>query len=214
MRKILLGTLLAVVVFAVSGFVSAQDLWQWNSFTADYERFYYEIVSITTEWDYDSYEDVQVENRYYQLLELKRSGDGWVEVTQGYSYMVPQNELADQLSFMGGMFGLPMFLGGGEWLAEWMFLSMFAMDLELEVGNTMQLFDGSRVRVLDEETVAGVRGYIVRKFYRDTDEDGNRIDILTSEWVLAPNVGWPLRVNVYQDGEVVYSMTLLEYVRK
>ena len=41
MRKILLGTLLAVVVFAVSGFVSAQDLWQWNSFTADYERFYY-----------------------------------------------------------------------------------------------------------------------------------------------------------------------------
>lgn len=95
MRKILLGTLLAVVVFAVSGFVSAQDLWQWNSFTADYERFYYEIVSITTEWDYDSYEDVQVENRYYQLLELKRSGDGWVEVTQGYSYMVPQNELAD-----------------------------------------------------------------------------------------------------------------------
>ena len=213
-RKSLLGILIAAVVFVLSGAVYAQDLWQSNRFTADYERFYYEIVSNTTEWDYDLFEEVKVENRFNQLLELKKADDGLVEVTQGYSYMVPQDQLSDQLSFMGGMFGLPMFLGGGEWLGEWMFLAMFASELELEVGNTMQLFDGSRVRVVDEETVAGVRGYVVLKFYRETDEDGNRIDVLTSEWVIAPDVGWPLRVNVFQEDEVVYSMTLLEYERK
>ena len=81
-RKSLLGILIAAVVFVLSGAVYAQDLWQSNRFTADYERFYYEIVSNTTEWDYDLFEEVKVENRFNQLLELKKADDGLVEVTQ------------------------------------------------------------------------------------------------------------------------------------
>ena len=54
----------------------------------------------------------------------------------------------------------------------------------------------------------------MRRFRRETDEEGNRVDILTSEWVIAPNVGWPLDVKIYQEDKLVYQMTLKEYERR
>ena len=77
-----------------------------------------------------------------------------------------------------------------EGLAEYMLLGLSASDLELEVGNTIQLFDGSRVRVVEEETVAGIQGYLLRKSISDTDEAGNKVDVVTSEWVIAPDIAW------------------------
>jgi len=92
---------------------------------------------------------------------------------------------------------------------------MFASDLEFEVGNTMQLFDGSRVRVVEEQKVAGVDGFLARKLIREEDEEGNRRERVTSEWIIAPDVGWPLAVKVFDsDGNLTYSMTLLEYERR
>ena len=60
----------------------------------------------------------------------------------------------------------------------------------------MQLLDSSRVRVVGERTVAGITGYLLNKFDRETDEHGNMVEIVTSEWVIAPNVGWPLAVTL------------------
>ena len=77
----------------------------------------------------------------------------------------------------------------------------------------MQTFDGSRLRVVEEQTVAGVKGYLIRKFVRETDDDGNRVDITTQSGS-SPNVGWPPQLIMYQDGEVVSQMTLVEYERK
>ena len=150
--------------------------------------------------------------KQFQTVELAKLDDETTELTMAYTYYVSQEEIADQLGLMG--FGMNWIMGGGNWIGEFMMLGFFASDLELEVGNTMQMFDGSRIRVVEKQTVAGVEGYLCRKSVREEDEDGNRIEILTSEWVIAPNVGWPLAVKVYEDDEVVYIMELVEYSRR
>ncbi|MGI6149595.1 MAG: hypothetical protein ACOYEU_09605 [Limnochordia bacterium] len=213
-RKSLFIVLSAVVVLSVSVVGWAQDVWKWNEFNADYERFYYESVTYTSSWDWELGEEVEIEVKTGQLLELRKVDDEYTEVTQGHTVLTPTAELKDQLSFLGGFFSLSSAFSSSMWISESMMLGMFAQDLELEVGNTMQLFDGSRIRVLDEVTVAGIKGYLVRRFRRETDEEGNRVDILTSEWVIAPNVGWPLDVKIYQEDKLVYQMTLKEYERR
>ena len=99
-------------------------------------------------------------------------------------------------------------------LGEYTWLSMAASDFELEVGNTMQLFDGSRITVVGEQTVAGLQGYLIRKYIRDADENGNRIDIVTSEYDRTQRRSRAFGRNVYRHGEPYYSKTLIEYERK
>ncbi|NMB02462.1 MAG: hypothetical protein GX971_13255 [Firmicutes bacterium] len=213
-RKSLLMALVVVVLLSSSMVVFAQEYWAWNTFNAQEERFKYEVVSRTSEWDYEVGEEVWIENRQYQTLELRRIDDSTYEVTTGYTFNLPSDELGDKLSFMGGTIGLSMLFGAGDWFGELMMLGFFASDLELEVGNSMQTFDGSRIKVVEKMTVAGVDGYFATKHRRDTDESGGRVDILTSEWVFAPDVGWPLLVRIYEEDQVVYSMELVEYSRK
>lgn len=213
LRKVLVMLLAVVLALSWNMAAFAQEYWAFNKFTAQEERFKYEIVSRTQEWDYDAGEEVWKESRQFQTLELKSLGDT-TEVTLANTYHLPTEELGDHLNFMGGMFNLSFLLGGGDWFGELLLLGLFATDLELEVGNSMQTFDGSRLRVVEKQTVAGVEGYFFTKQIRETDEDGNRVDILTSEWVVAPDVGWPLLLRIYYEGEVVYSMELVEYDRK
>jgi hypothetical protein len=211
-RKSLIIVFALVAVLSFSSMGLAQEYWAWNKFDAQYEKFKYEITSYATEWDWDLGEDVEVEVKQFQTVELAKLDDETTELTMAYTYYVSQEEIADQLGLMG--FGMNWIMGGGNWIGEFMMLGFFASDLELEVGNTMQMFDGSRIRVVEKQTVAGVEGYLCRKSVREEDEDGNRIEILTSEWVIAPNVGWPLAVKVYEDDEVVYIMELVEYSRR
>lgn len=214
-RKLTLIVLCVVVVLSMSGLAWAQDYWNYGVFPYAYEKFVYEVVSIEETWDWELGEDVVVEHKSYQFIELRKVDEDTIEVTQGTTTDVPADQLSDHLNVMGGLMNLSMLMGGGGWLSDFWMLSMWAADLELEVGNTMQLFDGSRVRVVEETSVAGVKGYLVRKFIRETDESGNRTDITTSEWVIAPNVGWPLALTSYsEEGEVTYRMTLVEYERK
>ena len=211
-RKSLIIVFALVVVFSFSSLGLAQEYWDWNKFDAQYEKFTYEITSYTTQWDWEIGEDVPVEVKQLQTVELERLDEETTELTMAYTYHVSQEELAEQLGLMG--FNMSWIMGGGEWLGQFMLLGFFASDLELEVGNSMQVFDGSRVRVVEKQTVAGVEGYLCRKTVREEDEEGNRIEILNSEWVIAPKVGWPLLVRVYRDDQVVYVMELVEYSRK
>jgi hypothetical protein len=153
-----------------------------------------------------------METRQSQTMELRQMGDGITEVTRSYTHAIPQGQLSDELGMMG--FGLAALMGGGEWFGEFMMLGFFATDLEFEVGSSMQTFDGARLRVIEKQTVAGVEGYFVTRSLRQEDDEGNRLDVLTSEWVIAPNVGWPLLVRVYQDGQLTYVMELVEYTRE
>ncbi|MCK9525395.1 MAG: hypothetical protein M0R49_05660 [Limnochordia bacterium] len=213
-RKSLMIVLSLVVILSFSSLGFAQESWEWNSFTAQYERFKYEITTYSSYYDYDLEQDVPVEKQQTQVIELVRVDDETFEVTMASTYDVPQNELGDQLSLMG--LGMGWATGGGEWIGEFMMLGFFASDLELEVGSSMQTFDGARIRVVEKQTVAGVDGYFCTKSRRQEDSDGKRVDILTSEWVIAPDVGWPLVVRVYnQEGDQVkYVMQLVEYDRK
>ncbi|HBG00873.1 MAG TPA: hypothetical protein DDW87_04785 [Firmicutes bacterium] len=211
-RKSLLVVLGLVVALACSSLVFAQEYWEFNKFTADKESFKYEITSYSEQWDYELGEDVLRETRQTQTLGLRRVDDYTTEVTVGYTSDVPTSGLGEQLSLlaMGMGMSLPT---GGEWLGELMSLTLFAVEMELEEGSNIQMFDGSRFRVVEKRTVAGVEGYYCTKSTREQDEAGNRVDKLTSEWILAPGVGWPLLVRVYNDGEVTYVMELVEYSR-
>lgn len=210
-RKLLFIVLSLVLVLSFSSLVFAQEYWAWNSFTAQYERLKYEITSYSSYWDYEVGEDVPVEVRQVQVMELRQKDEETTEVTMAYTYDTPTAELGDELSLMG--LGMAWATGGGEWIGEFMMLGFFAADLELEVGSSMQVFDGSRIKVVEKQTVAGVEGYFCTKSVRNEDDAGNRVDVLTSEWVIAPNVGWPLLVRVYQDDQVKYVMELVEYAR-
>ena len=210
-RKLLCIVLALVIVLSFSSLGFAQEYWSWNTFTAQYERFKYEIISYSSYWDYEVGEDVPVETRQVQVMELRQMDEETTEVTVSYAYDVPTVELGDALSMMG--LGMAWATGGGEWIGEFMMLGFFAADLELEVGSSMQVFDGSRIRVVEKQTVAGVEGYFCTKTVRGEDGSGNRVDVLTSEWVIAPNVGWPLLVRVYQGDQVKYVMELVEYAR-
>ncbi len=211
-RKSLFMVLALVVVLSFSSLGLAQEYWNWNKFTAQHERFRYEITAYSSYYDYDLGEDVPLETRQIQEIELRQKDDETTEVTMSYTYDVAQEKLSDELSLMG--LGMAWATGGGEWIGEFMMLGFFAADLELEVGSIMQVFDGSRIKVMEKQTVAGVEGYFCTKSVRGEDGAGNRVDTLTSEWVIAPNVGWPLLVRVYQDGQVKYVMELVEYNRK
>jgi hypothetical protein len=191
----------------------AQDLWNYNVFPYDYEKFVYEVINYTKSWDWDTDEEIITEKKSIQVTELRKLDGENHEVTQSFTNVMESEKLFNELSFLGGLSGLSLLMSG-DWFAEMMFVGLWAADLDLEVGNTMQTFDGSRVRVVEEQTVAGVKGYLVRKSIRETDDEGNRVDILTSEWVIAPNVGWPLKLVMYSEGEVVSSMTLIEYERR
>lgn len=211
-RKSLFMVLAVVVVLSFSSLGFAQELWAWNTFTAQYERFKYEITSYSSYYDYETGEDVPLETHQIQEIELRQKDDETTEISMSYTYDVAREKLADELSLMG--MGMAWATGGGEWIGEFMMLGFFAIDLELEVGSSMQVFDGSRIRVVEKQTVAGVEGYFCTKSVRGEDAAGNRVDTVTSEWVIAPNVGWPLQVRVYQDGQVKYVMELVEYDRK
>ena len=119
------------------------------------------------------------------------------------------------LSFLGGGFSaLASILSGGSLFSEMMMMGLFASELEFEVGNTMQTWDGSRLRVVEETSVAGVDGYLVRKMILKEDEQGRR-EIVVSEWIINPEVGWPLALKVFDEqGNVLYDMRLVEYAKR
>ena len=188
--------------------------WQWNQFTKDYEKLYYEIRNYALTYDYDTGNEVFVESKNYQLLEVKKLGDGEFEVTQAVTSIMNEKEI-EGLSFLGGGFSaLASILSGGSLFSEMMMMGLFASELEFEVGNTMQTWDGSRLRVVEETSVAGVDGYLVRKMIRKEDEQGRR-EIVVSEWIINPEVGWPLALKVfYEQGNVLYDMRLVEYAKR
>ena len=212
-RKLPIVVLSVVVVLSCSMLAWAQDLWNYNVFPYDYEKFVYEVINYTKSWDWDTDEEIITEKKSIQVTELRKLDGENHEVTQSFTNVMESEKLFNELSFLGGLSGLSLLMSG-DWFADMMFVGLWAADLDLEVGNTMQTFGGSRVRVVEEQTVAGVKGYLVRKSIRETDDEGNRVNILTSEWVIAPNVGWPLKLVMYSEGEVVSSMTLIEYERR
>lgn len=209
-HKSLSVVFVVLVVLSLAGVGSAQELWKFNDFSAAYERFLYEVVSWEGVWDQGLADEVISEITFYEHWELGVSQRG-MEVSMGYRYWLPLEEADTTLTFMGAALSSLPIRKEPEGLAEYMLLGLSASDLELEVGNTIQLFDGSRVRVVEEETVAGIQGYLLRKSISDTDEAGNKVDVVTSEWVIAPDIAWPLAVRLYQDGELFFQKTLVEY---
>lgn len=80
-RKSLLVVLSLILVLSGSGSLLAQEYWEFGKFTADYERFRYQITSYSTQWDWDLGEDVIVESTQYQLIELKKIDGENTELT-------------------------------------------------------------------------------------------------------------------------------------
>jgi len=209
---VLVLSLIVMLLFGVS--LSAQEYWAYGEFNQQYERFKYEITSYSYKWDYDLGEEVREETKQIQTLELNKIDDDTTKLTIAYTYDVPSKDLYDQFTFMG-LSGLSSFMmSGGDWIGEIVMLNFYAEDMELEVGSIIQLYDGSRIRITEKQTVAGVEGYFFTRSERHQDDDGNRIDVKISEFVVAPDIGMPLLVRIYSGGEVSFIMELVEYSRQ
>ncbi len=157
-RKLLYISFILVVVLSLGASVFAQEYWEVNRFTQQQEILKYKITSLglSSEWDWETAEETitEIVKVQYLALEVSKVDEQTIEVITSYTnYYSPQN-LQDKISLLGGLF--TTMITNAEAFGELMMMGFFAEQLELEVGNNVLLFDGSRIKVGGKQKLAGV----------------------------------------------------------
>lgn len=84
--------------------------------------------------------------------------------------------------------------------------SFFFNQLELVVGEEMNLNGAGIIVISAEEMIAGRKGFVCRLYQNDKKT-------LVSEWVIDPKLGIPLRSRVYQFNKLHSEIVLLKYLK-
>ena len=203
-------------VFSITTFTPVYDEWYWLL-----EEDWGELSDEEWEahWDDLNEEDgplftVRYEQEtIYHEFEVGRNDENTVDIRTGYRYTLPRWELENPVDLFGGFFGPQLVLVGGGWVGELQKLSSAAMELRLAVGNSVETADGWLV-VVDETRTVGVDGFVCHAYRWEMDENGELEAVLTSEWILSPDVGLPLSGRVYEGDVLVFSLELVEYDRQ
>lgn len=214
--------------------------WSYRVFPRQWEKFVYAITTITPTYDewawlleedwgdlsdeewnayWEEHQDEEaweqfsiklVEETIYHEFEVWRRDEQTVEITTAYRYTMPIWELQNPVDLFGGFFGPQLVLLGGGWVSQMLMISVFTADLRLEVGNSIETQDGW-IYVAGQRTVAGLEGFVCQSFRWELVGPDEFEAIMTSEWVLAPDVGLPLSGRIYDGDFLVYFMELREY---
>jgi len=174
--------------------------WEPYNFSGD-EKYEFEITY---------YDNNDVTTGYYGI-EMKSTGDTdkngekLYEVTYTNKGLIPESELGEQTAF-------------GFWSSYGMSLSfvflnpMYAMlfqQMEFEVGEKMSFFGAGKAEITGKESIAGRNGYACKYFQKD-EEKG---DVLVGEWVIDPELAFPLKSIMYDDDEIQSEIILTNYTR-
>jgi len=91
------------------------------------------------------------------------------------------------------MLGNPMFSG-------------LISQMDLAVGTKRDLFGAGYAEVVAMETLAGVEGFRCELYLKEGEKTVKQAEI-----TVHPDLALPLKSRVYDDGEIQFEMTLLEY---
>jgi hypothetical protein len=172
--------------------------WEPYNFNGD-EKYEFEITY---------YDNNEATTGYYGI-EMKstgktdENGEKLYEVVYTNKGMIPESELGEQTAF-------------GFWSSYGMSLSfvflnpmytMLFQQMEFEVGEKMSFFGAGKAEITGKETIAGRNGYVCKYFQKD-EEKG---DVLVGEWVIDPELGFPLKSIMYDEDEIQSKIELTNY---
>ena len=207
MSRIRTFALQSALLLALAAFAAAPALaWTPFAFTSS-ERYEFHVKRF--EHSYWDDEEPQV-SEYFYTLTVKETGaaspDGepLFDVTTSYRRLLSESRLQESLSF--GVFAFEnMLVFGGPF--ELSFVLGALPDMEFEVGERMTILGLGRLSIVDEETLAGRTGLVVRL---EVGESGNRR--VAYDWTIDRALPLPLAVRQYDDeGRLTMETTLVEY---
>jgi hypothetical protein len=187
-----------LIVLMSLGMASQAQNWEPYNFKGD-EMYTFKII-------YD--EDGDGKTAIYSIDikstgEKNATGEHMHEVTYTTSAVIPENELGEQTAF-------------GFWSAYGMSLSfvflnpMYTMmftQMEFEVGEKMSFFGAGKAEITGKERVGNREGYVCKYIQNDGDEG----EQLVGEWVIDPELAFPLKSVTYDGEEVQSHIELVEY---
>lgn len=196
-RRLLLA---AALLGAVAVPFALADKWEPYKFQAP-ERYDYRVETKQGE------ETVEI----FYTIELKDSGkknpagEPLTEVAYTTRHLVPSAQLGQETAL--GSMGM----ASGGYLAIFLmnpFYSMIFQQMDLAVGEKMSLFGAGTVKVTEETTVGGRKGFVCQ-FFQPNSETGK--EVMAAEWVVDPKLALPLRSRMYEQGAVAHTMELVSY---
>ncbi len=190
---------LAWIPLILCGAMVFADKWQPYEFSGP-ARYKYQVRSIGETEPGASSTEVTCT---LQILPSKKEGkEGLFQVSFTLETLLSREEVGRR-TFMG----MPGLLGtsASMTLMNPMF-SLAYSQVELRVGEEMDLFGAGTLKVTGRETILGIEGFVC-ELYTGQGEQLTR----SSEAVVHPQLTLPLRSRVYKGGELHLEMLLLEY---
>jgi len=185
-RQVVLTLLVLVFVLSLGTGVYGET---WTPFAFEVnESFRYAV-----QW-----KDGDMNNAIYELT-IDEGEGGNYKVKYSTEYNISPAELSSQMLF--GFWG-----AYGPSLAFLFLNPMYEMlfsQLELQVGEKMSMYGQGVMEVVGTETIAGRNGYVC--MYTGPEDE------LLAEWVIDPDLALPLRSRMYEDGEMMGQIELLDY---
>jgi hypothetical protein len=219
-RSIVASLLIMLFIGLFFAEATAEETWAPLEFLRDKEFFRFKITTYEKTYDYSDDEEKEIikSKVYYYEFSVDNTGEKSSTYSYKYEWNVEKEESKRKDSYgyydsevfsqmMGGLFLSP--------ITEVMASAIFLTDADIEVGATITTFIGDRIKITGKEKVCDIEGYVC-KFQRATEDDrGKKVYVDKAEWVIAPDVGFPLRVkNFKDDGQIAYEIELVEYSNK
>jgi hypothetical protein len=174
--------------------------WEPYQFSGD-EKYEFEITYFDNDDEKTGFYGIEMKS----TGQTDENGEKLYEVIYTTKGFIPESELGQQTAFgYWGAYGMSLsfvFLNP-------MYMMMF-QQMEFEVGEKMSFFGAGKAEITGKENIAGRNGYVC-KYYQKDDEKG---DVLMGEWVIDPDLGFPLRSIMYDDGEIQSEILLLNYTK-
>lgn len=193
-KKILLLFTFAITVTMIT---NAQG-WEPYNFSGD-EKYEFEITYFENDGPKTGFYGIEINS----TSKTDDEGEKLYEVIYTNKGFIPESELGEQTAFgFWSSYGMSL---------SFLFLNpmytMLFQQMEFEVGEKMSFFGAGKAEITGKESIAGRNGYVCKYFQKD-EEKG---DILVGEWVIDPELAFPLRSVMY-DGDVEQSkIELINY---
>jgi len=119
---------------------------------------------------------------------------------------VPKDDMGAATAF--GFFTMPGFSLSMAFMNP--MYAMFFTQMELEVGEKMSFYGAGYTEVTGMETVGGREGFVCDMYTKEDDGSKKKL----AQWVIDPDLAYPIRSISYDDDEEVQSeVTLIQYTK-
>ena len=196
MKTRLIAFFAALVMVMAFCPVSGQS-WEPYQFEGN-EKYEFEITYFDNGEPVNSFYTIDIKNSGTK----DSNGEELFDVSYTTTGKVAKSELGAQTAFGLNAYGFSISMA---------FLNpmyaMFFAQMELKVGEKMSFFGAGYTEITGKESVAGRDGYIC-KFYMKDDNGSNE---LVSEWIIDPDLAFPMKSIVYDNGEEQSNIILTNY---